>query len=77
MPSSPISSGAAACAPAPYEPGLQRPDEGCAQHYGTVIPPARPAHPREKAQCEVAVQVVERWILARLRHEQPRGRRAR
>ena len=28
-----------------------------------------PAKPRDKAKVEVAVQVVERWILARLRHQ--------
>jgi len=57
-------------APCPYEPGLQRTYEEFAQHSGTVILPARPAKPRDKAKIEVAVQVVERWILARLRHEQ-------
>jgi transposase len=31
--------------------------------------PARPAKPRDKAKVEVAVQIAERWILARLRHE--------
>jgi transposase len=30
--------------------------------------PARPYKARDKAKVEVAVQVVERWILARLRH---------
>src|SRR5947207_12982769 len=30
---------------------------------------SRPAKPRDKAKVEVAVQVAERWILARLRHE--------
>ena len=35
----------------------------------SVILPARPAKPRDKAKTEVAVQVCERWILARLRHE--------
>ena len=30
--------------------------------------PARPYKPKDKAKAEVAVQVVERWILARLRH---------
>jgi hypothetical protein len=30
--------------------------------------PARAATPRDKAKVEVAVQVVERWMLARLRH---------
>jgi transposase len=55
--------------PCRYEPGLQRTYEEFAQHYGTVILPARPAKARDKAKVEVAVQVVERWILARLRHE--------
>jgi transposase len=55
--------------PCRYEPGLQRTYEELAQHYGTVIVPARPAHARDKAKVEVAVRVVERWILARLRHE--------
>ena len=32
------------------------------------IVPARAARPRDKAKVEVGVQVVERWILARLRH---------
>ena len=34
-----------------------------------MILPARPAHPRDKPKIEVAVQIVERWVLARLRHE--------
>jgi transposase len=55
--------------PCRYEPGLQRTYEEFAQHYGTTILPARPAHARDKAKVEVAVQVAERWILARLRHE--------
>lgn len=55
--------------PCRYEPGLQRIYEELGQHYGTVILPARPAKARDKAKVEVAVQVVERWILARLRHE--------
>ena len=42
-------------------------DELCA-HYGVAVLPARPAHPRDKPKVEVAVQVVERWILARLRN---------
>ena len=51
-----------------YEPGIQRVYEELAQHYGTVILPARPAHPRDKAKVEVGVQIAERWILARLRN---------
>jgi transposase len=56
-------------APCRYEPGVQRTYGEWAQHYGTVVLPARPAKPRDKAKVEVAVQVAERWILARLRHE--------
>jgi len=52
-----------------YEPILQRTYEKWAAHYGTVILPAHPAKPRDKAKVEVAVQIAQRWILARLRHE--------
>jgi transposase len=52
-----------------YEPILQRTYEEWAAHYTTAILPARPAKPRDKAKVEVAVQVAQRWILARLRHE--------
>jgi transposase len=52
-----------------YEPGVQRTYDAFAQHYGTVILPARPAKPRDKAKVEAGVLVVTRWILARLRHE--------
>lgn len=38
-------------------------------YYRLAVMPARPAKPRDKAKVEVAVQVVERWILARLRHQ--------
>ena len=40
-----------------------------AGHYRTAIVPARPYKPRDKAKVEVGVQVVGRWILARLRHQ--------
>ena len=56
-------------APCRYEPGVQRTYADWAAHYGTIVIPARPAKPRDKAKVEVAVQVAERWILARLRHE--------
>jgi len=52
-----------------YEPGLQRTYQEWAEHYGTTVIPARPRKPKDKAKVEVAVQVAERWILARLRHE--------
>ena len=51
-----------------YEPLVNRVAQDCARHYSTVILPARPRHPQDKALAEVGVQIVERWILARLRH---------
>lgn len=38
-----------------------------AEHYDTVIVPARPRKPKDKAMVENAVLIVERWILFRLR----------
>jgi transposase len=55
--------------PCRYEPGIQRTYAEWAEHYGTAIVPARPYKPRDKAKVEVAVQIVQRWILARLRRE--------
>lgn len=53
-----------------YEPRTQRTYAEMARHYGTAILPARPGKPRDKAKAEVGVQVVQRWILARIRNEQ-------
>jgi transposase len=39
-----------------------------AMHYGVGVVPARPYRPRDKAKVEVGVQVVERWVIAALRH---------
>ncbi len=39
-----------------------------AQHYGTVVIPARIRKPKDKAKVESAVLVAERWILAALRN---------
>jgi transposase len=39
-----------------------------ATHYGVAILPARVRAPRDKAKVETAVQIVERQILAKLRH---------
>jgi transposase len=52
-----------------YEPGIQRSYAEMARHYGTAIVPARPRKPRDKAKVEVAVQIAQRWILARLRNQ--------
>jgi transposase len=51
-----------------YEPTVNRTYAEMATHYGTAIVPARPYKPRDKAKVEVGVQVVQRWILARLRN---------
>jgi transposase len=39
-----------------------------ARHYGAVVIPARVATPTDKPKVEVSVQIVQRWILAALRH---------
>jgi transposase len=52
-----------------YEPGVQRTYDEMAQHYGAAVLPARPRHPRDKAKVEVGVQIVQRWIVARMRNE--------
>lgn len=52
-----------------YEPTLTRTYAEMLAHYGTAALPARPYKPRDKAKVEVGVQLVERWILARLRKQ--------
>ena len=51
-----------------YEPDINPTYAEMAAHYGVAILPTRVAKPRDKAKVEVGVQVVERWILARLRN---------
>jgi transposase len=51
-----------------YEPLINDSYQHLARHYKTAILPARPYKPKDKAKAENAVLVVERWILARLRH---------
>lgn len=51
-----------------YEPDLNATYHDFAVHYDTAILPARVRRPKDKAKVEVGVQVVERWILARLRN---------
>ena len=50
-----------------YEPRANDTVLDFARHYGTSFLPARARHPQDKAKVESAVQVVERWIMARLR----------
>ena len=53
-----------------YDPELNRAYADFAEHYAVAILPARVRKPRDKAKVEVGVQIVERWILARLRDRQ-------
>lgn len=51
-----------------YDPELNPSYQQLASHYQVAVLPARPYKPKDKAKAEVGVQIVERWILARLRH---------
>ena len=53
-----------------YDPDLNPTYQEMAMHYGVGVVPARPYRPRDKSKVEVGVQVVERWIVAALRHRQ-------
>ena len=50
------------------DPDINPAYQQLAAHYDTAIVPARPYKPKDKAKAEVGVQIIERWILARLRH---------
>lgn len=52
-----------------YEPDINPAYQQLAAHYQVAVVPARPYKPKDKAKAEVAVQIVERWIMARLRHQ--------
>jgi transposase len=54
--------------PSRYEPGINRTYQDLAEHYGFAVLPARVRKPRDKAKVEVAVLIVERFVLARLRN---------
>jgi transposase len=51
-----------------YDPELNPSYQQLAEHYQVAVMPARPYKPKDKSKAEVGVQIVERWILARLRH---------
>ena len=51
-----------------YDPDINRSYMHMAEHFGCSVMPARPCKPKDKAKVEVGVQLVERWILMRLRH---------
>lgn len=51
-----------------YEPEINPDYLDFAQHYGTTIIPTRAYKPRDKALVEGAVNIVYKWIYARLRN---------
>lgn len=51
-----------------YESKINRTYAELAAHYGCVVVPARPKHPKDKAKVEGGVLISVRWILAALRH---------
>jgi transposase len=54
--------------PCRYEPDINPTYLDLAEHYGTVVIPARVRKARDKAKVESAVLMGERWILAALRN---------
>ena len=52
-----------------YEPDINPTYAEFAEHYGTVIFPARPYRPKDKSKAENGVKLAKRWILFRLRHQ--------
>lgn len=51
-----------------YDPAINVAYHELAQYYGVAVVPARVRKPRDKAKVETAVQIVERELLAPLRH---------
>ena len=51
-----------------YDPDTNPSYQQLAEHYTLAVVPARPRKPKDKAKAEVGVQIVERWIMMRLRH---------
>src|SRR6185437_5674543 len=51
-----------------YEPDVNPTYQEFATHYKVAVLPTRPRKPRDKAKVESAVQVVQRWIVMRLRN---------
>ena len=52
-----------------YEPDMNRSYNTLAEHYSVAVIPARPRKPKDKSKAENGVLLVERWILAKIRHE--------
>lgn len=52
-----------------YEPSLNRVMEDMANHYETVVVPARPVHPKDKSNVEGLVRLVYMRVFAELRKQ--------
>lgn len=52
-----------------YDPEINPTYNEWAKHYNVAVVPARVRKPKDKAKAEVAVQLVQRWILAALRNQ--------
>ena len=51
-----------------YDSDINADYAAMARHYGCAIMPTRGYKPKDKAKVETSVKLVQRWILARLRH---------
>ena len=51
-----------------YEAEINKTYQEMAEHYGAAVVPARPYSATDKAPVETAVQIVERRVIAKLRH---------
>ena len=52
-----------------YEPEVNQTYSQFIEHYSTAVLPTRPYKPKDKAKAEAGVQLVQRWVIARLRHQ--------
>lgn len=50
-----------------YDPALNPTYCALSEHYAFAPLPARPYKPKDKSKVEVGVQIIQRWIIARLR----------
>jgi transposase len=51
-----------------YEPSVNQVFEEMANHYGAVVIPARPVHPKDKPNAEGNVKIIYNRVYAKLRH---------
>jgi len=51
-----------------YDPDVNVDYASMARHYSSAVMPTRGYKPKDKAHVELSVRLVQRWILARLRH---------